>query len=209
MNWSKIDNLIFDVDGTLYSQNKVRVNMFFRLIVFYGINFYRLKELYALYYFRKIREKKEYKNCTMNELYKVVSHKCSLDVSLIKNIIKKWMFIEPIKLLRKYKYKEVIDFINNQYKLGKKIVIYSDYPAIEKLEALNISFSMVFVSGENELFEQKPSIECMQKILSIANIDSSKTVYVGDRNDKDRISAKYVNIEYFDIKKFRKLINKL
>lgn len=207
MEWENIDNYIFDVDGTLYSQNKVRLRMFFKLIGFYFIRFYKIKEFYALYFFRKLREKKEYSDYTVDKLFEVVGKRINLDSSIVKSVINKWMFNEPLVLLKKYKYKNVIDYINEQQRLGKKIIIYSDYPAIDKLESMGVSFDYLFVSGEKGLVNQKPSIAAMKKILKDTNIDSDKTVYIGDRDDRDKISAESVNIKYYDIKKFKKNLN--
>ena len=207
MNWTKINNYIFDVDGTLYSQKKVRLKMLLRLITYYGLRLYRLKELYALYKFRKLREQPEYKETSMHDLYIIISKKCNLSSGAIQKIIEKWMFIEPLELLKKYKYKDVIAFINKHHQLGKKIIIYSDYPAAEKLNVMQINYDKLYVSGENGFKEQKPSLKAMQNILKSAIIDPSQTVYIGDRDDRDKISAEYVNITYYDIQHFRKIID--
>ena len=63
------ENYIFDVDGTLYSQKNVRIKMFFRLVRFYGLRMHRLKELHALYCFRKLREKEDCRNKNFEDLF--------------------------------------------------------------------------------------------------------------------------------------------
>ena len=56
MNWSNVDGFIFDVDGTLYPQKTVRLRMFFRLIRALLTGSLSIRELYAIYYFRKIKD---------------------------------------------------------------------------------------------------------------------------------------------------------
>lgn len=206
IDWSSIEAFILDVDGTLYSQRNVRMAMLWKLIRFYAIRPLKFKELIALYYFRKLREKLAYKNKTLDELYEVVGKKLNLSCNDVAKTINKWMFEEPLDFLKKYSYNNVVDFVNYQHRKGKKIIIYSDYPAAEKLLSIGIDYDMLFVSGQKDLIEQKPSLVAMKKILADTNLSAEKIIYVGDRDDKDRISAEMVNLRYFDIIEFAALV---
>ena len=206
MDLEKFDNYILDVDGTLYSQKKLRIRMLLRLIIYYGLRPFKIKELFALIYFRKLREDPLYKNESIDKLYILIKKKTNLDVFITEKVIQKWMFTSPLNILKKYAYDDVIDFINEQHKIGKKIIIYSDYPAKDKLNKLEIEFDNIFASGEDGIIEQKPSLNAMKKILKDTDIDINSTLYVGDRNDRDKISADLVGIKYCDIKKFKKKI---
>lgn len=206
MTWEEFDAYIFDVDGTLYSQKRLRISMMFRLLAHYAIRPHRLKEIIILHCFRNCREKKEYKDKTIDELCSTLEERFNESYDTIYRIIKKWMFIVPLDLVKKYKYKDVISFINQQYVSRKTIVIYSDYPAIDKLEAIGINYNKVFVSGENGIVEQKPSWSAMNTLLSEISIPVNKLCYIGDRDDKDRASAEMIKVKYYDIREFLKII---
>ena len=58
-NEFKYRAVVFDLDGTLYNQTKLRLNMAMRLGVYYCSHFWKIKELFVLKYFRKVRDKWE------------------------------------------------------------------------------------------------------------------------------------------------------
>ena len=57
INMSDIRAIIFDVDGTLYDQRKLRIRMFIELCAYYVLHPYQMKELRILSCFRREREK--------------------------------------------------------------------------------------------------------------------------------------------------------
>lgn len=206
MNWSNVDGFIFDVDGTLYSQKTVRLRMLFRLIRALLTGSLCVRELYAIYYFRKIKEQREFKCFDIEDLCLQVSLKVGLSKERVSCSVRKWMFEVPLDLLKEHCYSDVRQFINRQHDEGKTIVVYSDYPATEKLQAMGIRFNREFVSCFGGITQSKPSLCAMQKILNEIKISPNSLVYVGDRNDKDKVSAEMVNIKYYDINHFRKLL---
>ena len=206
MNWSNVDGFIFDVDGTLYPQKTVRLRMFFRLIWALLTGSLSIRELYAIYYFRKIKDQSEFNHFDIEDLCLQLSRKVGLSKERVLCSVKKWMFEVPLDLLKEHCYLDVRHFINHQQNAGKTIVIYSDYPATEKLKAMGIHFNREFVSCFGGITQSKPSLDAMRKILEETGLSPNSIVYVGDRNDKDKVSAEMVNIKYYDIRHFRKLL---
>lgn len=206
MNWSNIDGFIFDVDGTLYPQKAVRLRMLLRLICAVLTGSLSIRELYAIYSFRKIKELHKYKSSDIADLCLQVSRKVNVSEEQVSRSVQKWMFEVPLDLLKEHCYSDVKQFINQQYDEGKTIVVYSDYPAAEKLLAMGIHFSKIFVSCSGGITESKPSFDAMQKILSETDISPDSLIFVGDRDDKDKASAEMVNIKYYDINHFRKML---
>ena len=206
MDRKKVKGFIFDVDGTLYSLKKMRIRMLGLLLSYYCVRPHRLKELYALFLFRMMREKSEYKGTSFEELYLKIEKKISLPAKEIEKCIQYWMFQAPLNILPTCAYQNVIAFINKQYREGKQIIIYSDYQATEKLQAIGVEYDLVFSFGQNGVSEQKPSIDIMKMILAKSGHTSEQILYVGDRDDRDRISAGMVHIPYCDIKQFRRSV---
>ena len=205
MNASDFGGYIFDVDGTLYSQKKVRRAMLFRILLYYAFRPFHWRELCALFIFRRFREKRELCGQSMGEICQKVSQMLKMSKSVVDWTIRFWMFEEPLDLLYKYRYCDVLEFIKKEHSAGKKIIIYSDYPAVEKLAVMQIPYDHLFVSGENGIKELKPSAEAMCKILAVSGLTADRLVYIGDRDERDKASAELAHIAYCDIRAFRKL----
>lgn len=201
----KVQAYIFDLDGTLYSQKKMHIMMAEELIRYYAIHLNRIKDIYYIWKFRKLREYRDNKQISINELI----GKMSSSEDKIKNIygvIDRWMFKEPLKLIKSCAYKGVINYIRKEKDKGKIIVIYSDYPVKDKLDALGICADMEVCSEDDNIKELKPSSKAMNYIMDRLNADASSVVYVGDRDEKDGESARLSGVVYYDIHEFRKII---
>lgn len=206
MNWSSVKGYIFDVDGTLYSQMRLRFRMLLRLLSHYARHPLKVRELLAVYYFRRMREHPDWQNVSTDQLSYEISKMVSLPFTSVKDTIWYWMFQNPLDLLHRCAYKDVVAFVNRSYEEGKQIYCYSDYPCSEKLNRLGIKASRQFFFGQEHIKEQKPSIEVMKYIMSEINLPVEQMAFVGDREDKDKASADLVGIRYYDIRQFRELI---
>lgn len=206
MNTIMKKGFIFDIDGTLYSQKAMRMKMLKRLLFFYAVRPNRLKELFALKSFRELREMDEWKQARFKDLYREISKKTTLPVTKIERTIQYWMFQAPLDIINKCSYQDVVSYVNEQHRNGKKVIIYSDYPAIEKLNVIGIEYDLVFAFGVDGINEQKPSLQIMEKIVSESGLTADQLLYVGDRDDRDKASAELVNISYCDIQTFKQMI---
>lgn len=197
---------IFDVDGTLYSQPKMRLSMAFRLLLHYGLHIWKVKELLSIYYFRKIREDEEFQSITMDEQISAAAQKAGVDVQKAKDAITLWMFEAPLDIIKKCSFESVLEFIHQMQEDGKEVVIYSDYPANEKLQTLGLNPSRIFTPENPEIAELKPSKKAMIYIMKEIGCSSKEIVYIGDRDEKDRVSADYSEIDYCDIRDLLRLL---
>ena len=207
MNPCDFGGYIFDVDGTLYSQNKVRIAMLFRLLVYYAFRPFQWRKLCALFLFRRLQEDPGSRGKSIDEICMEVSKRLSLPKSAVHWTVRFWMFENPLDLLLKYRYEDVFEFIKYEHCSGKRIIIYSDYPAAEKLNIMRIPYDLLFVSGEKDIKEQKPSAEAMGKIIAASKLTTDELIYIGDRDDRDRASAELGHITYCDIHTFRRNIS--
>lgn len=199
---------IFDMDGTLYSQKQMRIKMLLRLVKYYLMHLNKWKDLASVYEFRKLRELSEYKACSMSKLYPIVANRLGITAERVSEAIEKWMFTVPLEIIKECAYVDVINYINSSSKEGKQIYIYSDYPAEEKAKSIGICYDGIFVSEEIGDGELKPSRSAMEYILQEIGASKEEILYVGDRNEKDGRSAEYAQVEYRDIKEFRREIGK-
>lgn len=197
---------IFDVDGTLYSQRKMHLFMAGQLLKQCILHISNFAEIIIILRFRRLREKDCYKTASVADLAEVIAEEMNTTADSIQSVIRKWMFDKPIAYLDKCAYQDVLSFLRSEIRRGSVVTIYSDYPAGDKLRALNIVPHYVFSAEESQLQELKPSRQVMQHILEVIAVSKEQILYVGDRDEKDGASAEYAGVSYVDVRAFRKAL---
>ncbi|MCR5626715.1 MAG: HAD-IA family hydrolase [Lachnospiraceae bacterium] len=189
---------IVDLDGTLYFQKPVRRAMAFKLIGFYLSHPGRIKELFALKYYREIREKELFSGETdfEDKQFSAVAKKYGLDDMTVKKLVKYWMFKIPLSLIYENRDKKLLDILNGIKKRGDKVIVYSDYPVEEKLKILNFVPTAAYYSGDDEIGCMKPDSRGLVNILNKHARSKDQALFVGDRFEKDGECAIGAGISY-------------
>ena len=189
---------VFDVDGTLYFQRKVRMIMAKRLLCYYAVHPLRLKDLFIIKEFRALREKAQ----SADTLYDDTAAKYSVSSEYVRDVIDKWIYKNPIDAVSCSKDEKLLCVIKKLKDMGKKIVIWSDYYADDKLEALGVDADAVYTADDsNRHIELKPSDEALKLIMSDFNVSNDKVLMIGDRLEKDGLAAKSAGVDYIILKK--------
>ena len=194
------DSLIIDVDGTLYKQKPVRIAIALDLLKHYLTHPLCIKELAALYHYRKFRDRSENAASTQDDQYGYAAAKSHLSVERTAEVIKYWMFEQPLTYIAKNKNKELISAISS-FAPQKNIIIYSDYPAEDKLDALGVTYSHCFFPSSEHDYGLKPSKKMITYIIEQTGIVPEKTLFIGDRDEKDGLSARNGNMDFYNIRK--------
>jgi len=105
-----------------------------------------------------------------------------------------------IHLIRRYHHPrpEVMALVKEAKDKGLKLAVYSDYGyVVEKLDALGIDpgYFDLLVSAP-ELGALKPSEPCARRVLEMLEADPKTTLFVGDRDDKDGESARNAGAKF-------------
>ena len=209
MDYNKIitkNTFIFDVDGTLYSQPKMRIKMAFDLALYYGLHFWRAKEFLLLYYFRKLRETEKYRTKSITEQIFAACKKVSLPENIGRGVIDKWMFSKPLDVMKQCAFPGIAEFVADMQSKGKRVYIYSDYAAEEKLSVLGIAPDGIYTPENPGVSELKPSRKAMDYIMSELKASAEDVLFVGDRDEKDGKSAEYAGVDYCRIDDFLKAL---
>jgi phosphoglycolate phosphatase/putative hydrolase of the HAD superfamily len=92
----------FDMDGTLYYQSPLRILMIINMILYCILHPFRIKEIFIVRYFRKIRENENLlKNKNFKTVqYELVAGKFKISQEETKNIINFWLIKKPIKVFK-------------------------------------------------------------------------------------------------------------
>ena len=200
MDFNKYDLYVFDVDGTLYYQNKLRLIIGKRLFMYYLLHPLKFKDLIIIKNFRSLRENAK----DTNGLFDITAKKCNVSVSRVNEVIKKWIYENPIDALIASKDDTLLAIIDKLKANGKTVAIWSDYEADDKLKALKLSTDYVYTAEQERVGELKPSPKGLNLIMSDLNVPKDKTIMIGDRMVKDGEAAKKAGCDYLILSKSKK-----
>lgn len=180
--------LILDMDGTLYHQLPVRIGMAKELFFYYLFRLNRISELLAIYKYRKNYERGQLQTPDDNIIY--------------------WMEKRPKKYIHFYRNKNLIALAEEMQKQGAKIVVYSDYPLEEKLDALSpFKPDYYFSANDADIQCLKPDPKGLLHIINIVDIPKEDILFIGDRYEKDGLCAEGAGIDYMIVGARRKFKN--
>ena len=195
--WQEKTAVISDLDGTLYRQRPVRVKMALRLAGYYLLRLWRVRELAGIFFFRRIREEERFRTENFSAQIQEAAERAGLrNAENLQGAILRWMFREPLEEIASHPRQEVLSFLQKMRTEGRKIIIYSDYAAEEKLRALHFTPDAVYYPGVCGLTELKPSLKSMTEILKREGLCPERTVMIGDRREKDGESAALVGAQF-------------
>lgn len=214
--------ILFDVDGTLYEQKKLRITMGLHLISFFLLHPGRLKEIRILMEYRSVREHWENISspvttssqpsaggdnacgdaCNLEALqYQYTAQKLHIPYETVENTVKYWMHQYPLQFLPRYQDNILSDFLVTIRKQSIITAAYSDYPAADKLTALGIDADYIFCSSDPNINCMKPDTKAMYTILETLQLAPQEVLMIGDRYSKDGLAAKNVGMDFIILPK--------
>ncbi|MDR2399966.1 MAG: HAD family hydrolase [Endomicrobium sp.] len=204
-------SIIVDMDGTLYYRLPLRILMIMNIILHCIFHPFRIKEIIVVRYFRKIRENKDLlKNKDFKDVqYELISHKFKISVEETKSIINFWLMKKPLKYLNLCKDKNLGKIIDSLHEKKIKIIVYSDYPALEKVKVLNIKADYIYSSEDENILSLKPNPKALEYINKNLNLSFSDMLIVGDRYEKDGKLAEYYEVDFIILPQNRFKRNKI
>ncbi|MCR5672408.1 MAG: HAD-IA family hydrolase [Lachnospiraceae bacterium] len=186
---------VFDLDGTLYDQPKMRLIMAMRLALYYALHPFSAGDLILLQHFRKVKDSRTADSSDEDVIAAVAKEK-NADPERVRRIIKKWIYDNPLSALDKVKDTALIAWMEDLKKSGKKVVIFSDYPSKDKLEAMSVAVDGMYDPEDPRIDEQKPSPKGLQVIMEDTGIAAKDILMIGDRMEKDGASAASCGIDH-------------
>lgn len=209
--------IVLDMDGTLYYQRGMQILMCIEMGAFAIMHPFSLWKLKAVSVFRRIREldlfsKEEIaakddrcteKHLLLEQQYKMTADKISKSTETVKQVIEEWMFKRPLKYLQYTCDHKLCDWIEVWKQRGKKVVVYSDYPAGEKCDILGIHADAIYSSEQEIIGQMKPSVRGLEVISREFGVSPDEMLVVGDRMSKDGKMAECFGCEYLILKKWK------
>ncbi|KAA3436787.1 HAD family hydrolase [Rufibacter hautae] len=203
IDFNKVTTIIFDVDGTLYDQSKLRKKMALALLRYYALRPWKMKDVLILHHFRAEREKMAGATCGNLEKaqYDWCAAKGNFRPDRIRQVVDHWMFRFPTKYLASCTYPGVKSFFSVLRENNIKIGIYSDYEAVEKLKAMDLDADLVVSSTHKEVDRLKPNPEGLHYITQKMGVKPENCLFIGDREELDGECALKAGMPYLIVEK--------
>ena len=189
-DWGSIRLVVFDVDGTLYDQGRLRRLMAFE-IALHCFRTHGAELLYVLGWHRRLREKLSESECENFEaaLQRETAERTGLSEARIGELVAEWMERRPLRRLAACRYEGLPALFAGLSASGRIVGVLSDYPAATKLEALGLCANHVVWAGDEGVGVMKPHPRGLELLMARANSPPENTVLIGDRIDRDGLAA--------------------
>ncbi|TFZ04919.1 HAD family hydrolase [Ramlibacter rhizophilus] len=190
VDWGRIDLVVFDVDGTLYAQQRLRRAMLLQLLAD-AVRCRSLRTLRLLRTFRHVREALGDEEATefLALQYQRTGERLGCEPAHVRAVTEDWMERRPLPLLAACRYAHVDRLFAGLRLSGKRIAIFSDHPARAKVEALGLHADIVVSATDADVARLKPDPAGLHKVLAEAGVPATRALMVGDRMDRDAAAA--------------------
>lgn len=190
-DWSDIDLVVFDVDGTLYNQRPLRIRMFAELAKHVALSRdMAVPKVIAIY--RSLREELGAAEMLNFEgtLIERTAWRTGLGAERVRAIVSEWIESRPLGHLASCAVPGADKLFRGLRAKEKRIGIWSDYPAVAKLDALRLQADIVLSSSDARIQVLKPHPRGLEVIMSCAGIAAARTLVIGDRIERDGAAAR-------------------
>jgi len=195
LKWDDIRLVTFDVDGTLYDQRGLRSCMF-REMLHSAVRRRSIGFIRILRHYRRIRERlgESLHEDFEQELISRTAAMAGCTKDQVQCTAEEWLERRPIRHLIHYRYPGLRELFRSLRDQGKKIGIFSDYPAHRKLEALELDADVIVCAADEDVGVLKPHPRGLHILMARAEVASAQTILIGDRPERDGLAAQAANV---------------
>ena len=209
IDWRNIKLVVFDVDGTMYNQKRLRRKMFISLVAYYLFRPSRWSDLRILKTFREEREK--HKSHPTEDLQQDQFIWCETrtgkDINRIRQVVTQWIIKYPLQYLHRMVYPGIHEFFEELKKAGITVAVLSDYPADEKMQSMGLQADLIISATDTLVNALKPDPAGLRYIAEYFKTDIRDILLIGDRDDTDGEAARRIDMQFIIIDK-EKIYNK-
>lgn len=190
--------VIFDVDGTLYDQRKLRLYIISDMVAGAIRSPLTVYDFKIIWDFRRARERNQFSRETdIAQKQYIWGAACShVSEARVRQVVREWMFARPLRYLPACRYKGVRKLFQHLSEHGVRIGIFSDYPAEEKLEALGLQADVVVCALDREVDRLKPDPKGLHVAADKLGVSATDCLVIGDRDDKDGKCARAAGMPF-------------
>ncbi len=188
--------VVFDVDGTLYDQSRLRRAMAMRLLSHLALTG-RTSTLKVLRAYRHAREATAEAEISGFEAAALARAAMAggMSVERARELVEEWMQRRPLLLLAGCRYQGVAELFAELRRRGTAIGILSDYPAADKMRAMGLDADAIAFAGSPEISFQKPHPAGLRYLMEVKGKAPAETLLIGDRQDRDGEAGRRAGVD--------------
>lgn len=190
--------VIFDVDGTLYDQRKLRIRLLFDMLRSALRRPAVVSDLNVIRNFRKAREQLGASGAARiaRGQFLVGSRLARTSPERVRRLVDQWMVNQPLAHLPDCRYDGVGEFFDYLRSCDARIGVFSDYPAEAKLAALGLTADVVLSAEDQDVDRLKPDPTGLRVAADRLGLPVGACMMIGDRDDKDGECARRAGMTY-------------
>lgn len=192
LDFSRFRAVLFDVDGTLYDQKRLRKRMLIELAFFCLEHPTRWREVKIVSKFRHLREEnfaREEKSLLQAQ-YHWAAEALNLPEPEVRRVVDDWILRRPLKHLPPCRPPGLKELFERLRRKGVKIGVFSDYPPDDKLAALDLKADATSCALDACVNRFKPHSAGLRHVCERLGVDPCETLHIGDREDRDEPAAR-------------------
>jgi HAD superfamily hydrolase (TIGR01509 family) len=191
VRWDQVNGVLFDLDGTLYSQPRLRLLMVKEMVLYFAAHPLQIGQLRVLFHFRRLRERHGFRGGNIGHgQYEVTATALGVTEEYVREAVDRWILREPLKHLAACKFKHVDPVFARLKAGGKGIAIVSDYPVREKMEWLGLEADVAVCATDPDVDCFKPDPKGFLVAAAKLGLAPHECLVVGDRDEKDGEAAR-------------------
>jgi HAD superfamily hydrolase (TIGR01549 family) len=190
--------VLLDVDGTLYYQRPLRCFMAIELCAL-PLSMRSCRSAYNIWrslgYFRRVREELRHLGEPEDYLatlqYVEAAKQVGEDLAQIESVVMEWIHQRPLRYLRLCRRRGIEAFLTFLESKGIQVGVFSDYPVLDKLQALGLAerMSLALSATDPEINAFKPHPKGFLHACALWGLPPAAVLYIGDRPEVDAVGA--------------------
>lgn len=198
IDWTVIDAVIFDVDGTLFDNVPLRRRMAVRLLGHLLTSRSGWSDVRTLMKFRRTRERLASAGADNIGQRQILDVAAAIGFSSdqVNAIVTRWIYREPLAYIPRYAMPDAASFISKLRNRGIRTGVFSDYPACDKLTVLGIEAEVVCDASAPEIGRLKPHPGGFIRVAELLGVSPHRCLIIGDRDDRDGEAARRAGFKF-------------
>jgi len=186
LDWARYRAVVFDVDGTIYSQPRMHLRMLAAILVECARRGDAGLAL-TLHSFRRHRAALGISGTEdfINRQYELTARARRCPPEEVRRVVAEWIERRPLAFVADCMYPGVDRLFQALRASGRTVGILSDYPAHEKVAAMGLAADIVVSAADPEIGRLKPDPRGLAYILKQTGTPAQACLMIGDRVFQD------------------------